>query len=306
MIASYRAALADRRASRSDIVLRHGAARAEVSLFGGELRAWHDRGNDLLWNADARWWPRSSPVLFPIVGRLRGNRTSIGGRPFHMPVHGFAASEAFSLRGQSGDRVELGLGSNETSRAAYPFDFDLSVAYRLHDGGLEVRLRVTNTGACELPYALGLHPGLRWPFAADSAAGHAVVFEREESPLVPMITAEGLFSTARRKLPLAGHRLPIDPALFAADALCFLDARSSEVRFESPGGAAIVVRADNFSHWALWSKPGAPLLCVEAWTGHGDPEDFDGELADKPSMRQLAPGAVSEHRVNLRFDPVAP
>jgi len=182
----------------------------------------------------------------------------------------------------------------------------LSVAYRLHGGGLEARLRLSNTGACDLPYALGLHPGFRWPFAADSAAGHVVVFEHDESPLVPVITAEGLFSSARRGLPLAARRIGLDPTLFAGDALCFLDAQSNEVRFEAPTGAAIVVRAENFSHWALWSKPGAPLLCIEAWTGHGDPEDFDGELADKPSMRHLAPGLVSRHRVNLRFEPAAP
>lgn len=286
--------------------MRHCSARAEVSLLGGELRAWHDSGHDLLWNADARWWPRSSPVLFPIVGRLRAGRTTIGGKPFAMAVHGFAASQAFGVRAQSSHRVELGFSSNETTRAAYPFEFDLSVAYYLHDGGLEVRLRVTNTGACELPYALGLHPGFRWPFAADSAAGHAIVFERDESPLVPSITANGLLSTAPRGLPLAGRRLGLDAALFAHDALCFLDARSNEVRFEAPSRAAIVIRADNFSHWALWSKPGAPLLCIEAWTGHGDPEGFSGELADKPSMRQLAPGLASEHRVNLQFQPATP
>lgn len=287
----------------SDITLSHRSARAEVALLGGELRAWREGGHDLLWSADARWWPRSSPVLFPIVGRLRDGRATIDGKQFAMAVHGFAGSQVFSVRGQSTHRVELGLISNETTHAAYPFEFDLSLAYRLHDEGLEVRLRVTNTGRCELPYALGLHPGLRWPFAADSAAGHSVVFERDESPLVPMITADGLFSTEQRKLPLAGRRLSLDGVLFEQEALCFLNARSNEVRFEAPNGAAIVVRADNFSHWALWSMPGAPLLCIEAWTGHGDAEDFDGELADKPSMRHLGPGLVSEHRLNLQFEP---
>ncbi|MDQ6638971.1 MAG: aldose 1-epimerase family protein, partial [Pseudomonadota bacterium] len=282
--------------------LSHRSARAEVALLGGELRAWREGEHDLLWQADAHWWPRSSPVLFPTVGHLREGRATIGGKRSAMPAHGFAASQVFSVRGQSTDRVELGLISNETTRAAYPFEFDLSLAYRLDDEGLEVRLRVTNTGRSALPYAIGLHPGLRWPFAADSAAGHAVVFERDESPLVPTITEGGLFTTAQRKLPLAGRRLSLDAALFAQEALCFLNARSSAVRFEAPNGAAIAMRADNFSHWALWSKPGAPLLCIEAWTGHGDAADFDGELADRPSTRHLAPGLMSEHGLNLRFE----
>jgi galactose mutarotase-like enzyme len=46
---------------------------------------------------------------------------------------------------------------------------------------------------------------------------------------------------------------------------------------------------DNFPHIALWSRPGAPFLCLEAWTGHGDPEYFDGDIFAKPSMRLLNP-----------------
>ena len=44
-----------------------------------------------------------------------------------------------------------------------------------------------------------------------------------------------------------------------------------------------------FTHAALWMRPGAPFLCLEAWTGYSDPEGFEGELKDKPGMRMLAP-----------------
>jgi len=60
---------------------------------------------------------------------------------------------------------------------------------------------------------------------------------------------------------------------------------------------------DGFPHLALWSKPGAPFVCMEAWTGHGDPVGFSGDLADKPSMRLLAPGAGDTARMSLSFTP---
>jgi galactose mutarotase-like enzyme len=285
------------------VSLSHGDALAEVSLLGGELARWRDHGRELLWNADSQWWPRSCPVLFPIVGRLRAGRARIDGRQVEMEVHGFAGTQDFSLRLSEADQVTLGLASNDATRSVYPFEFDLSLRYRLHDGGLEVTLSVLNLGRRTLPFALGLHPGFRWPFVAPSAHGHSIVFERPEAPVVPVITAQGLLSRAHRRVPLHERRLPLTAALFEHEALCFLDALSQSLRFESPDGAAIVVSAQDFPHWALWSKPGAPFLCVEAWTGYPDPEDFDAELSAKPSMRHLAPGAMSTHRVNLCFQP---
>jgi galactose mutarotase-like enzyme len=283
--------------------LRRGLAVAEVALAGGELLRWGDHGRELLWHAEARWWPRSCPVLFPIVGRLHAGRTRIDGVAHEIGIHGFAATADFELRERSADALTVGLASNATTRRIYPFEFDLAVSYRLLEAGLEVALSVRNCGHRSMPFALGLHPGFRWPFSAPSADAHAVVFEHAEAPEVPVITAGGLLASTHRSVPLHGRRLALSQGLFHREALCFLGARSRSVRFEAPDGAAIQVSASGFSHWALWSRPGAPFLCIEAWSGQPDPEGFDGELADKPSMRQLAPGASAEHRVNFAFEP---
>lgn len=284
------------------VTLRRGTACAEAALAGGELRRWCDQRRELLWDANARWWPHSSQVLFPTVGRLHKGRALIDGRTREMGAHGFASMQPFTVRSVAPDHATLGLASNATTLAIYPFDFDLSLRYRLHEFGLEVSFRVVNTGSRPLPFALGFHPGLRWPFAVASAAGHAMVFDQPESAQLPVVTDEGLISPARQTVPLQGKRLPLDGALFNRDALCFIDANSRELRFESPDGSAITVSAIDFPHWALWTRPGAPFLCVEAWTGYADPQGYEGEFAAKPSMRHLAPGAATRHVVNMRFE----
>jgi hypothetical protein len=43
-------------------------------------------------------------------------------------------------------------------------------------------------------------------------------------------------------------------------------------------------------------------LCIEAWTGYGDPVGFDGALADKPSMIILPPGGARTHSATFRFE----
>jgi hypothetical protein len=64
---------------------------------------------------------------------------------------------------------------------------------------------------------------------------------------------------------------------------------------------AINIAAEGFPHFALWSRPDAPFVSVETWSGHGDPEGFDGDLYDKPSMIHLQPQQRSRHSATFAF-----
>jgi hypothetical protein len=144
--------------------------------------------------------------------------------------------------------------------------------------------------------------GKSGPFAAGSRDGYRIEFESEERAEVPVITPEGLFSQAHRPVPLAGRVLELSDALMADEALCFLNVRSRWVRLIAPDGAAIRVEMEDFPHVALWSRPGAPFLSIESWTGHGDPHDFAGDIGEKPSMRSLPPGAMARHEIRWCYE----
>jgi len=85
--------------------------------------------------------------------------------------------------------------------------------------------------------------------------------------------------------------------------LCFLAPASRSLRFEQADGSAIEMDFSGFGMAALWTRAGAPFLCLEAWTGHSDPEGFAGELSEKPAMRTLAPGGRARHRAAYRYFP---
>jgi galactose mutarotase-like enzyme len=284
----------------SAIELACGPARATVALAGAEARSWRVAGRDLLWPGDPAIWADISPILYPVVGWTHDG-ARVAGRRYALGLHGFARFETFAVESAEPDFVRLVLGDNERTRVVYPFAFAFAVEHRLSEDGLAMALEIANPGGEPAPYACGLHPGFRWPLGEKGRDGAFVRFEKPERSEVPAIAPGGLVSEATKPLPLNGRDLPLSDALFANDALCFLDCASRSLAFHDASGASIAMEFPDFQHAALWTRPGAPFICLEAWTGYSDPDGFDGELFDKPSMRVLAPGARVRHAARFVY-----
>jgi galactose mutarotase-like enzyme len=273
---------------------------ALVLLRGGELAAWRSVGVELIAARDPSVWDQTAPLLFPVVGWTRGGRVRVDSVSCPLGLHGFARQKDFAVLGHDAASIRLALVDDADTRALYPFPFRFEVEYRLDAGALYIALVVTNVGDRPMPYACGLHPAFRWPLAG-AAGRHAIIFEKPETPAVPVITPDGLFSARTRPVPLDGARLALSPELFAREALCFLDINSRKLAFDNGAGAQLSVLLHDFPHLGLWSPQPAPFLCIEPWTGYGDPEDFSGELRDKPSMRSLAAGQSARHGATFVF-----
>jgi len=254
----------------------------------------------LLWPGDAAIWDEISPILYPIVGWTRDG-ARVGGQQYPLKLHGFARAGDFAVEKVGADWARLSLRDDEATRALYPFAFELAIEYRLEASALTIVIEVANPGDAPAPYACGLHPGFRWPFAGAKRTGAVVRFDKPEPAEVPVMAPGGLIGRGRRAIPLFGRVLTLSDQLFAGDALCFLNPASRALRFEQPDGSAIAMDFSGFDHAALWMRPGAPFLCLEAWTGYSDPEGFAGELFEKPSMRVLKPGERARHTATYRY-----
>jgi len=272
-----------------------------IALRGAELARWRVAGREMIWAPDAAVWGDSAPILFPVVGWTRDGAARVDGHTYPLGLHGFARFTDFAVENRAPERMTLILRESDETRARYPFAFALRVEYALTPDALAVSLTVENHGVGPMPYACGLHPGFRWPFDGGAAEDYRIVFDAPEAPRVPIIAPGGLFSHETRPVPIDGRELALSYDLFAREALCLLDARSRGLVYERRGGAALRVDLEDFPHIALWSRAEAPFLCVEAWTGHGDPVGFSGELRDKPSMRLLPPGARARHAARFAF-----
>jgi galactose mutarotase-like enzyme len=285
----------------TEITLTHGDARATIALLGAEARQWRIAGRDLLWPGDPAIWSDISPILYPVVGWTRDGEERVDGRTYKLGLHGFARFETFAVETSEPDFARLRLVDNEHTRAVYPFAFALALEYRLTANALAIAIEVANPGEKRAPYACGLHPGFRWPLGAAGRSGARVRFEKAERPEVPELAPGGLVRATTRAIPLSGRDLPLSDALFELDALCFLDCNSRSLAFIDASGASITMEYGSFQHAALWTRPHAPFLCLEAWTGYSDTDGFTGDLSDKPGMRTLEPGDRARHEARYVF-----
>jgi galactose mutarotase-like enzyme len=274
---------------------------ATISRRGGEIVSWQVGGRELIWNGDPAYWSGRAPVLFPVVGASSEGQVRVDGRTFPMPQHGFARNLDFDLVEHSESEAVLRLQDSDDTRRHYPFAFRFDIRIRIVPDAVDLRFKVHNSGDRVLPYALGYHPAFPWPFDREDRTGHTVLFDEAETALVPRITQTGLLEADLRPVPMDGMRLPLTPDLFEKNALVFRNARSRRLRFVSPSGAAIALEADCCPHFAVWTKPEAPFLSLEAWTGHADWLDFNGELTDRNSMRLLEPGDSDKVDMRLRW-----
>jgi galactose mutarotase-like enzyme len=273
---------------------------ARIDALGAELVRLQDAaGRDLLWDGDPAFWTGRSPLLFPMVGRARGDRITVAGRTYDMGQHGFARTSVFALLRADAASCTWRLAASDATRRRYPFAFRLDVTYRIEGATLHIEAEVANTDTAVLPASFGFHPALRWPLPYGTPrASHDIVFEKDE-PAPIRRPVDGLLSAAQFPTPVRDRRLPLRDDLFEAGALIFDTLASRSLVY----GKAIRVDFPRMPHLGLWTKPGAGYVCIEPWQGYASPEGFDGDFADKPGMVAIAPGATEVFAMAISVSP---
>lgn len=288
--------------AETSVTLRSSGLSAEVAAQGAELVRLQDgEGRDLLWHGDATYWSGRSPLLFPIVGRLPQDELIHEGRGYGMKQHGFARRSRFDLVEAEQLSALFRLLPNDDIRAQYPFPFALDVAYVLADATLTITATVANPGPQSLPASFGFHPGFLWPLPyGEERSAHRLFFEAAEDVPVHRPVG-GLLSAETEPSPVIERVLTPDDALFARDALIFLEPRSRRVRFGVPGKPGLEISFPGMPQLGIWSKPGAPFLCIEPWSGYATPEGDPRPFVEKPGLAHIPPGGAESFSMAIRW-----
>lgn len=119
----------------------------QIAEHGAELQSIKKDGKEYLWQGDAKFWGRRSPVLFPIVGRVWNNKYRHAGNTYEIGQHGFARDMDFKLTYKEDKGAVYWLESTPDTLGKFPFPFRLLVGYLLEENKITVKWRVENLGA---------------------------------------------------------------------------------------------------------------------------------------------------------------
>ena len=282
--------------------LQNERLEAEISLTGAELIRLRDAsGREWLWSGDPAWWGGRAPLLFPIVGKVPNDRIRVDGVEYPMRQHGIARTAPFEVLENTPTLASLVLRASEATKAQYPFDFELEARYRLEGASLALDVIATNRSTRPMPCSFGFHPALRWPFIEGEAKTDYVVAFAEDEPAPIRRLSGGQLGPELHPTPVEGRILRLRDDLFLEDAIIFDRLNSRSLKLISPSGRSVTFDFPDMPQLGVWSKPGAPFVCIEPWQGYAAPQGFDGELAAKPGGVVIAPGGSRTFSMTMSF-----
>ena len=276
----------------------------EVADAGAEVIRIYDKTNDteVLWNGDARFWKRHSPILFPNVGKTWNNTIHINGEQYPAPSHGFARDTEFRCVETSEDSVVYQLTSTEDTRKVYPFDFELRVGYCLKEKELEVSWQVQNRTDGKMYFTIGGHPAFVFAGEGEVKTDYCLRFPgKDKLDYLKLDLATGCaIPTQTYPMELKDGYHPLNEEMFEIDTFLYDGGQIDEAWLCKKDGTPYVgVRCEEFPNFGIWSPPGAPFVCLEPWCGRCDNVGFEGDISEKEGINCLKAGEVFETKYQI-------
>ena len=275
--------------------LSNGIIEICVSTKGAELLSLRkvSSPHEYLWQGDAKYWDRRSPILFPLCGKVWDNTAHIDGATYELRQHGFARDMEFELAIEEDRHLGFVARSNDSTRAIFPRDFELHVDYYMLRNVLTVEWTLLNTGDKLLAFHIGAHPGFNYPHFRESDDVHGYFSFDADGPLLSTEVRGGYVTDNVFEVPLADNdMLPLTNNTFACDTILETTGRIHRVTLHDTEGRPYITVLHQMPVTALWSPCDgcAPFVCIEPWHGICDAEGYGGEFDRRPFVQHVQPG----------------
>lgn len=260
-----------------------------IDSLGAELKEIVNKKNGLsyLWNSDPKFWKRSSPVLFPNIGKYYNGEFRYNGSIYKEVQHGFARDMEFSLVEKKDSFISFVLNSNEETFKRYPFNFSLVISYEIIENEIKVYWDVKNTSDKTMYFAIGAHPAFNVPLTDKNRSDCFLYFKDCKNIVSHMINEDGLAIDQFMEYELEDGYLNIRDNLFEFDALV-LENQVYEIALTDSNKKAFVTVKFDTPVVGVWSvNEECPFVCIEPWYGRCDKNLYDGELEDREFENSL-------------------
>ncbi len=267
----------------------------ESKISGAELTRIYSKkfNKEILWKGDPNFWGRHSPILFPIVGRLKDNETIIEDKLYNMSQHGFARDMEFKIVDNNNKSITYKLVSSENTKSYYPYSFELIIKYTLLDNGVNINWIVNNIDSKDIYFSIGAHPAFNIELNENSdLSNYYLEFITKDN--VSNIYLDGPYSSKIVSINSL-NTIYLSPELFENDALIYTNVDGINVKSKKENHY-INVSFNSFPLVGIWSpyykdtNSIAPFICVEPWYGLADNVNSDKIYKNKNYINKLSIG----------------
>lgn len=263
--------------------ISNGRFRLSAGDMGAELASFAEGDYEYLWQR-CDIWNGQSPLLFPIVGRLREDTYELSGKSYTLSKHGFARKSLFALESHSDSEMTFLLKESDETLAAFPYPFELRVRYCFTENGFVMEHSVKNTGKETMYFSIGAHPGFQ------CAMGDKIVMDEPETASAFRLDENALRGSDTEPVLDNSTDIIITPTIFSADALIFDGLKSKGCTLRRATGRDVHVDFGGAPCLGLWAKPGAPYVCIEPWYGIDDRYNAGHDFTKKERICVLEAG----------------
>ena len=280
-----------------EITLSCGNSSARIISKGAELKSYIADGKELMWCADEKYWGKTSPFLFPMIGNLRNGKTVINGKEYSISKHGFARDNEFVVENIADHTAVLSFESNDKTLESFPFDFKVTITYTLTEKTLEIAYAVENRSGGKMPYCIGAHPAFACDKAFDS---YKLVFAENETVNSPVMNLETRMWGDNNRIKRLDNskEYSLNYSLFDNDCVYFDTIKSKSCSLVS-GSEGVKVSWDGFETLGVWTPDHkeAPFVCIEPWCGCDDYDTDIGVFSEKRGIQLAAQGETKNYKL---------
>ena len=265
------------------VTISNSKLEAHIHSKGAELFSLKSKvkNQEYIWEGNPNFWEKHSPILFPIVGTLRNNSYTYNDKQFQLLRHGLARNLNFSIIYCTENQAIFSLQSSEVTKKVYPFDFELQLTYTLLDTKLVVKYTIINKDEIDMPFSIGAHPAFSLP---NDFENYRLEFNHQET-LICFTLEDDLVSDNSFEMTLNNKKLPLNYSTFDNDALIFKTLKSRTITIIEKNKPLLKVAFDDFKSLGIWTKVGAPFICIEPWLGYSDTIHASGNLMEKEGIQ---------------------
>ena len=264
-----------------------------INEKGAELQSTQLNGLEYLWQADAKYWGKHSPVLFPIVGELKDGKYIFNGKEYFLPRHGFARDKIFEVEQTSETSATFSLHSNDETLVIYPFQFIFQIQYEIKQHTLYCSYIVQNINKSDIYFSVGGHPAFKVPLLDNLQYTDYTLTFNHDNILNRFLLKDGLTEDNTVAVELNKNNLTLTPSLFYNDAIVLKHIASDQIKLSTEKDEhGLIFSFKGFPYFGIWAAKGAPFVCLEPWCGIADNIHHDYQLKNKEGINQLAAGEI--------------